>query len=88
MSQERQVESVMLELAARRGAGHTICPSEVARAIAGGDPKAWSKLMPSVRRTAVALMKQGRLVITRKGRPVDPDDFRGVYRVRLPGAEE
>jgi hypothetical protein len=32
----------------------------------------------------VRLMKQGRLVVVRKGRPVDPDDFRGVYRIRLP----
>jgi hypothetical protein len=30
-------------------------------------------------------MKEGRLVILRKGRPVDPDEFRGVYRLRLPG---
>jgi hypothetical protein len=32
-------------------------------------------------------MKEGRVAITRKGRPVDPDDFRGVYRIRLPGGE-
>ena len=38
-----------------------------------------------IRRVAVQLMRDGRLVITRKGRPVDPDDFRGVYRLRLPG---
>jgi len=41
--------------------------------------------MQPIRRVAVQLMKDGRLVITRKGRPVDPDDFRGVYRLRLPG---
>jgi hypothetical protein len=41
-----------------------------------------------VRRAAVRLMKQGRIVILRKGRPVDPDDFRGVYRLALPGSEE
>lgn len=42
--------------------------------------------MQPVRRAAVKLMKDGRLVITRKGRPVDPDDFRGVYRLVLPAA--
>jgi hypothetical protein len=29
-------------------------------------------------------MKAGRIVILRKGRPVDPDDFKGVYRLSLP----
>jgi hypothetical protein len=43
--------------------------------------------MPDVRRAAVRLMKQGRLVILRKGRPVDPDDFRGVYRLALVAGE-
>ena len=43
--------------------------------------------MPDVRRAAVRLMKQGRLVILRKGRPVDPDDFRGVYRLALVDGE-
>jgi hypothetical protein len=79
-----QVREVLLNLAAQIGPGHSIGPSDVARAIAGNDPKAWSKLMPAVRRTAVALMHEGRVVITRKGRPVDPGDFRGVYRIRLP----
>ena len=40
--------------------------------------------MQPVRRAAVRLMKAGRIVILRKGRPVDPDDFRGVYRLGLP----
>ena len=34
------------------------------------------------------LMQQGRVVLLRKGRPVDPDDFRGVYRIALPGHGE
>jgi hypothetical protein len=41
--------------------------------------------MQPIRRVAVRLMKQGRVVVLRKGRPVDPDDFRGVYRLALPG---
>ncbi len=50
----------------------------------GGHPDGWGPLMQPVRRTAVRLAKEGRLVITRKGRAVDPDDFRGVYRLSLP----
>jgi hypothetical protein len=40
--------------------------------------------MQPVRQAAVRLMKQGRIVILRKGRPVDPDDFKGIYRLTLP----
>jgi hypothetical protein len=81
------LRSAMLTLAAERGAGRTICPSEAARAVGGDHPDGWGPLMQPVRRIAVELMKQGRIVITRKGRPVDPDDFRGVYRLSLPSSE-
>lgn len=75
------LERTMLDLAAARGADKSICPSEVARAVAGDLPDQWGPLMQPVRRVAVRLMKEGRLVILRKGKPVDPDDFRGVYRI-------
>lgn len=71
----------MLALAAAR-AGHGISPTEVAQAVASGS--AWHTLMPAVRRVAVKLALEGRLVITRKGKPVDPADFKGVYRLNLP----
>jgi hypothetical protein len=34
----------------------------------------------------VGLARDGRLVITRHGKPADPDDFKGVWRMRLPDA--
>lgn len=81
---ETDIEATMLELVAQRGAGKTICPSEVARALGGPHPDGWGPLMTPVRKIAVRLMKDGRIRITRKGRAVDPDDFRGVYRLSLP----
>ena len=84
---ETELEATILKLAGQRGQGRTICPSEAARAIGGDHPDGWGPLMQPIRRVAVRLMKQGRIVITRKGRPVDPDDFRGVYRLRLPEDE-
>ena len=78
-----EIETAILALAVARGPDKTICPSEAARAIAGPDPAAWSRLMPRVREVAIRLMKEGRVVIRRKGRPVDPDDFKGVYRISL-----
>ena len=78
------IEETMLRLATERGAGKTICPSEVARALGGPHPDGWSPLMQPVRRVAVRLAHEGRIAILRKGRPVDPDDFRGIYRLALP----
>ncbi|MDP3407940.1 DUF3253 domain-containing protein [Bosea sp. (in: a-proteobacteria)] len=79
--------ATILKLAGERGEGRTICPSEAARALGGDHPDGWGPLMQPIRRVAVRLMKEGKVVITRKGRPVDPDDFRGVYRLRLPEGE-
>jgi Protein of unknown function (DUF3253) len=78
------LESTLLSLIAARGLDKTICPSEAARALGGDHPDGWGPLMQPIRRVAVRLAKEGRLIITRKGRTVDPDDFRGVYRLGLP----
>ena len=82
------IETAMLCLAAESGPGKSIGPADVARVLGGPHPDGWGPLMQPVRRVAVRLMKEGRIVILRKGRPVDdPDEFRGVYRLALaPGA--
>ena len=47
----------------------------------GEDELGWRARLRAVRRVAVKLALAGRLVITRKGKVVDPADFRGVYRL-------
>ncbi len=84
MPSPEEIEATLLALAGARGPDRSLDPTEVARALGGDHPDGWGPLMQPVRRAAVRLMKQGRVVITRKGRPVDPDDFRGIYRIRLP----
>ena len=78
-----QIDEAMIRLAAKRGPEKTICPSEVAREIAGSDPEAWRPLMGPIRDRAVAAAKTGRIVIKQGGRPVDPDDFSGIYRIAI-----
>jgi hypothetical protein len=39
-----------------------------------------------VRNAAIGLARAGKITIYRKGKPADPEDFRGVYRLGLPGA--
>jgi hypothetical protein len=48
----------------------------------------WQRVLPKVRATALNLMRQGRLTITKKGKVVDPSNFRGVTRLRLPTEAE
>lgn len=79
-----ELETVMLALLKERGPGKSISPADVASAVGGNRPEEWGPLMQPLRRVAVRLMKEGRIVIVRKGRPVDPDDFRGTYRLALP----
>jgi hypothetical protein len=87
MTAPAELETAILDLLARQEPGRTLAPMDVARALGGDHPDGWGPLMQPLRRAAVKLMKEGRLVITRKGRPVDPDDFRGVYRLARPAGD-
>lgn len=82
------IEHAILALLARQEPGRTVSPMDIARTLGSDHPDDWGPLMQPVRRAAVKLMKEGRLLITRKGRPVDPDDFRGVYRLSLPSGDQ
>ena len=80
---EAVIREAILAQAAARGPDKSLCPSEVARALA---PEGWRPLMARVRREAVALAREGRIDILRKGRPVDPaTEIRGVIRLRIRG---
>ena len=84
---EPAIAEEMLRMAGARGPEASFCPSEVARALVGTHPDTWGAAMVPVRRVAVQLAKSGKIVIYRKGKPVDPDDFRGVYRLGMPREE-
>lgn len=73
----------ILDLAAARGPDKSICPSEVARDLAGSNEKEWRLLMKPIRQAAVRLALEGRVELRRKGHAVDPEDFRGIYRITI-----
>lgn len=79
---EEAVEEAILAVASLPGAAKTVTPEDVARSVAAGPD--WQSLLPSVRRGALRLAQAGRLVLYRKGKPVDPSELRGVYRLGLP----
>lgn len=75
------IETVILDLLAPLAPGKSISPEEAARA---ADPQGWRRTLPKVRAVAIGMARDGRLVITRHGKPADPNQFKGVYRLRLP----
>ena len=50
-------------------------------------PDLWRRYLKAVKQQMVHLARAGRIEITRKGQPVDPNDFKGVVRLRLPMKE-
>ncbi|MEU2391386.1 DUF3253 domain-containing protein [Streptomyces sp. NPDC007369] len=78
----RRLERAILELLERRGPTATICPSDAARAVYGGDDDGWRALMEGARRAARRLVAAGEVEITQGGRPVEPTTARGPIRIR------
>ena len=77
---DRTIEQKLRELLCARGMSASICPSEVARALA----EDWEPLMEPVRMAARRLVAGGEAEITQKGSVVDPSTAKGPIRVRLP----
>jgi Protein of unknown function (DUF3253) len=87
MLDDDPLAQTLLALCAALGPAKSICPTDAAKAFARAreeDELAWRGHLHQVRARAVALARAGRLVIYRKGKPVDPNAFRGVYRIGLP----
>jgi hypothetical protein len=84
------LEGTIFTLCNQAGSARTVCPTDAAQAYAaarGEDSLGWRTHLSQVRGAAVRLAEAGRIVIYRKGKPVDPHDFRGVYRLGLPRSD-
>ena len=79
------IETAILNKIAALEPGKSIEPAEVAKEL---QPEQWQRMLPKVRATALGLMRQGKLTITKKGKVVDPNAFKGVIRLRLPTEAE
>lgn len=78
MDQRAQIEQAMLAMVEGLETGKTIGPDQVAKDVSKEN---WRSLLNEVRRIARSLASDDKLAITRKGKKVDPDDFKGVYRI-------
>ena len=75
------VQDDILRLLERRGAGKTICPSEVAHAI---DADGWRAHMAIVRDAARAMAAIGAIEVTQRGQVLAADAiWHGAIRLRM-----
>jgi hypothetical protein len=75
------IEETLLGLLSQVRDGESISPNDVAKVV---NAEQWRRELPKVRGVIIGLARQGRLEVTRKGKPIKPEGFKGVYRVRLP----
>ncbi len=80
-----EVRETVLALLAERAEGATICPSEVARAVTR-PTEGWRDAMPRVHAAIDALLREGHVKLSWKGRPMPTRA--GPYRIGRPVSEE
>ena len=77
------IEAEILRQLAAQAPGRSISPGEVAQAL---QPEGWQSLLGPIRQAAVALAREGRIEVLRKGKPAELDAVRGVIRLRAAAA--
>ena len=80
MSGRTAIKKKILQTAIERGKGKSTCPSEIARMMFPDD---WRRHMVEVREVTVELQRQGKVIITQKGEPVDIDHIKGPIRISI-----
>lgn len=74
------IRAALLDLAVRRGAQKSFCPSEVAHGLSND----WRPLTPEVRAVARELVEKRMLIATQMAQPFDPALVRGPIRLGRP----
>ncbi|MDT8304354.1 MAG: DUF3253 domain-containing protein [Anaerolineae bacterium] len=77
---DEEIRETLLTLCRAAGPAGRVRPEDIAIAIL---PDHWQTLTKRIRLIGRQLAHAGKVVILRKGEPVDPDDFRGVYRLQI-----
>ncbi len=76
------------------GADKSASPMDIAKAYAEmrakpkDPPEVWRRYLTAVKQQMKHLARAGRIDITRKGEKVDPANFKGVVRLRLPQPDQ
>jgi hypothetical protein len=76
---ETEMEAMILRIAKERGVEKSLCPTDVARALA----EDWRPLLFDIRAAAARLADRDQIEILRHGKPISPTALKGVIRLRL-----
>lgn len=76
---DTRVSAEILRQAIAAGPARSVCPTDIARALAPD----WHSQLSAVRRAALRLAAAGRIDILRKGKPIPPEAMKGVIRLRI-----
>ena len=74
------VYTTILSMCAAAGQDGNVRPEDVAMTLTEFE---WQSLLKRVRLFAKQLAEDGLIVILRKGKPVDPDDAKGIIRLQI-----
>ena len=77
---DEAVFETIIQLCAAAWPDETVRAEEIAMTLYEAE---WQALTGRVRLAVKQLAEAGHVQILHKGKPVSPDDFKGVYRVRL-----
>ncbi len=74
------IEDTLFDLLSQVRKDESISPNDVAKVL---NREHWQRELPKIRAVVVGMARQGRLEMLRKGKPVAPEDVKGIYRLRL-----
>lgn len=77
---DEAVRETILQMCAAAGPDDSVRPEDVAMELY---PEDWQSLLKRVRLLAKQLAQAGEIEILRKGEPVDPEEFKGLIRLRI-----
>ncbi len=84
------IAQTILDLLAAAEPHKSVSPEDVARAVADSrrrpndPPDLWRRYLPAVKQQALHLARSGKLIVMRKGKPVDAQTAKGVIRYKRP----
>lgn len=73
------IEDTICSLLAQLPDGQSLDPNMIAKSI---DLENWRRILPQVRSISIGLARRGQIEILRKGKPVSPEELKGIYRLR------
>lgn len=88
-NEEKSLDPVAIFILETLAHEASAAPVDIARALGEArrkpaeKPDSWRRFMKPVKQQMLHLARAGRIEIVRKGEVVDPEDFRGVVRMRL-----